>query len=343
MAKHFSLQHIAEQLGLEAINTTDTVFIGVDTLANATGEQISFLANVKYKTQLSTTNAGAVIIHPDYKGQVNGPALLSDNPHAAFARVAQLFYVPVPVASGIAANAVVPSSVSLGQGVSIGHNVVLGENVVLGDGVTIGANTVIQNNVSIGSNSVIHPNVTLYREVQLGNNVVVHSQTVIGADGFGFANDKGTWIPVPQIGSVIVGDDTSIGASSSIDRGALGDTVIGKNCIIDNQVQIGHNCQIGDHTCICGFVGIAGSTTIGQYVVIAGGVGINGHITICDKVQVTGFSMVVQDITEPGVYSSGQPALTNKEWRKVSVRGRQLPSLFDRVKQLEKQLEKQNN
>ena len=336
MSKQFSLQDIADKVGADVFNPSQEVYSGVNTLAEADPRQISFLTNIKYKHQLATTNAGAVIVHEDFKGAVNGPALIAKNPHATFARVAQLFYNARQIANGIAANVVIPKSANIGENVNIAANVVLGENVSLGDNVVIGANTVIQDNVVIGRDSTIYPNVTLYTDVVLGDNVVVHSQTVIGADGFGFANDSGVWLAIPQIGKVVVGDDTSIGASSTIDRGAISDTVIGKNCIIDNQVQIGHNCEIGDHSCICGTVGIAGSTKIGRYVVIGGGVGINGHITICDKVQVTGFSMVVQDITEPGVYSSGQPAMPSKEWRKVSVRGRQLPSLFDRVKQLEK-------
>jgi UDP-3-O-[3-hydroxymyristoyl] glucosamine N-acyltransferase len=336
MSKQFTLEDIAQKVGAEFVGDGASVFTGVNTLANAGETDISFLANAKYKQQLSSTSAGAVIVHPDHSSVVNQSVLLSKNPHATFARVSQLFYTAPQIAKGIAPTSYVAESALLGDNVSLGHNAVVGENVTIGNDVVIGANTTIEDGAIIGDGCIIYPNVSIYHGVVLGNRVTVHSQSVIGSDGFGFANDAGTWIPVPQVGSVVIGDDTSIGASTSIDRGALEDTVIGKNCIIDNQVQIAHNCIIGDHTCICGSTGIAGSVTIGKYVVIAGGVGISGHISICDKVQITGYTMVLQDITEPGVYSSGQPSMPNREWRKLVVRHRQLPSLFDRVKQLEK-------
>lgn len=209
---------------------------------------------------------------------------------------------------------------------------IIEDNVVLGDRVTIGANSVIRKGTHIGEASVIHPNVTIYHDVVIGKRVTVHSQTVIGAAGFGYANDKGVWLPIPQTGSVRIGDDSQIGASSSIDRGAMEDTILGTNVIIDNQVQIGHNCIIGDHSCICGATGIAGSCHIGKHVIIGGGVGINGHISICDNVQVTGYTMIVQDITEPGVYSSGQPAQTNREWRKIQFACRKLEAFLTALK-----------
>lgn len=261
-----------------------------------------------------------------------------DNPHAAFARIAQLFDTTPAVASGIADTAIIAPSANIGSDVSLGHNVIIEDNVVIGDRVTIGANSVIRRGTQIGEECVIHPNVTVYHDVVIGKRVAVHSQTVIGAAGFGYANDKGVWLPIPQTGSVQIGDDSQIGASSTIDRGAMEDTVLGKNVIIDNQVQIGHNCIIGDHSCICGATGIAGSCHIGKYVVIGGGVGVNGHISICDKVQITGYSMIVQDITEPGVYSSGQPATSNREWKRNTIRLQKIGSLFDRVKALEKQV-----
>ncbi|OFC69551.1 UDP-3-O-(3-hydroxymyristoyl)glucosamine N-acyltransferase [Alteromonas confluentis] len=338
--KHtYTLAELAEHVGGQAGgqgNAAEVKISGVGTLAGSESHQISFLTNVKYKSQLAETKAGAVIIHDKAADECPVPALIHGNPHAAFARIAQLFDTTPVVASGIAASAVVASSATLGTNVSLGHNVIIEDNVVLGDNVTIGANTVIGKGAKIGEDTTIYPNVTIYHEVNIGKRVTIHSQTVIGASGFGYANDKGTWIPIPQTGSVRIGDDAQIGASSSIDRGAMEDTIIGKNVIIDNQVQVGHNCIIDDHSCICGATGIAGSCHIGKYVIIGGGVGINGHISICDNVQVTGYTMIVQDITEPGVYSSGQPAMKNRDWRKVTVRGRQIDDLFNRVKALEK-------
>lgn len=332
----YTLEELAEHVQGEWVGDNEHVLSGVGTLSGATVQQISFLTNPKYKPQLNDTSAGAVIVHQKMRDDVNGNALVVDNPHAAFARIAQLFDTTPEVASGIADTAIVATSANMGSGVSLGDHVIIEDNVVLGDNVSIGSNTVIRKGTQIGEGTRIHPNVTIYHDVKIGKRVCIHSQTVIGAAGFGYANDKGTWLPIPQTGSVRIGDDSQIGASSTIDRGALEDTIIGKNVIIDNQVQIGHNCIIGDHSCICGSTGIAGSCHIGKYVVIGGGCGVNGHINICDNVQVTGFTMIVQDISEPGVYSSGQPAMKNREWRKNAVRLKQIDSLYDRVKVLEK-------
>jgi UDP-3-O-[3-hydroxymyristoyl] glucosamine N-acyltransferase len=215
--------------------------------------------------------------------------------------------------------------------------VVIGKDVVIGDNAKIGPNTTIAEGCQIGDNLNLRANVTLYHRLIIGNNVSIHSGTVIGSDGFGYANDKGVWVKIPQTGSVVIGNDTEIGSNTSIDRGALDNTVIGNDVIIDNLVQIAHNVNIGDHSCICGSTGIAGSTTIGKYVVIAGSCGINGHIDICDQVQVTGFSMVTKSITQPGVYSSGMPVLPSRDWQRNTVRLRQIDKLVDRVKALEDQ------
>lgn len=332
----FTLTELAEQVGGDVKGDGSVELNGVNTLEKATNSQVSFLTNIKYKPQLDSTDAGAVIIHPKYADEYTGASLLHSNPHAAFARIAQLFDTTPPVATSKHATAVIDDSATLGDNVAIGPHAVIEKNVILGNNVVIGANVYIGEGAVIGDGSVIHPNTTIYHRVRIGKRVRVHSQTVIGADGFGYANDQGTWLPIPQTGSVVIGDDSQIGSSTTIDRGALDDTRIGKNVIIDNQVQIGHNCVIGDHSCICGATGIAGSATIGKYVIIAGGCGISGHLSICDGVQVTGYTMVVTDITEPGVYSSGQPAMKNREWRKNVVRNKQLDSLYSRVKALEK-------
>ncbi|MDC8832765.1 UDP-3-O-(3-hydroxymyristoyl)glucosamine N-acyltransferase [Alteromonas gilva] len=334
--KTLSLSQLAEQVGGDVQGDGSVMLTGVSTLSSATPVQISFLTNGKYRAQLQTSQAGAVILHAKEAENCPLPALIHGNPHAAFARIAQIFDTTPGVATGQHATAQVADSAVLGKNVALGPYCVIEEGVVLGDNVVIGAHTVISRDTRIGDGSVIHPNVTIYHSVRIGKRVRVHSQTVIGADGFGYANDNGVWLPIPQTGSVVIGDDSQIGASTTIDRGALDDTIIGTNVIIDNQVQIAHNCIIGDHSCICGSTGIAGSATIGKYVIIAGGCGIGGHLSICDKVQITGYTMVISDIKEPGVYSSGQPALPNREWRKNAVRSRQLEQLFDRVKQLEK-------
>ncbi len=334
--RSFTLADLADRVNGTVVGDGSIALSGVGTLANAQGHQISFLTNPKYTPQLASTSAGAVIVPEKSAKDAPCAALVADNPHAAFARIAQLFDTTPAVATGIAASAVVADSAQLGDNVSLGPHVVIEDDVVIGDNVAIGANTVIGRGAHIGKQCTIYPNVTIYHGVLIGEGVTIQGQTVIGADGFGYANDKGQWLPIPQTGTVKIGDHTYIGASSSIDRGAMEDTLIGNNVIIDNQVQVGHNCIIGDHSCICGATGIAGSCHIGKYVIIGGGVGINGHISICDNVQVTGYTMIVQDITEPGVYSSGQPAMPNREWRKNAVRLRQIDSLYQRVKTLEK-------
>lgn len=332
----YTLAQLAAHVSGEFIGDGETLIAGVGTLSGASQSEISFLTNPKYKSQLAETSAGAVILNEKAKGDATTPALIHSNPHAAFARIAQLFDTTPVLATGIAPSASVAPTATLGEGVSLGENVVIEADVVLGDKVTIGANSYVGKGTVIKAGSTIYPNVTIYHDIRIGERVTIHSQTVIGAAGFGYANDAGTWLPIPQTGSVVIGDDSQIGASSTIDRGAMEDTIIGKNVIIDNQVQVGHNCVIDDHSCICGATGIAGSCHIGKYVVIGGGCGVNGHISICDQVQVTGYTMIVADITEPGVYSSGQPAMKNRDWLKNTARLRQIDTLYSRVKTLEK-------
>ena len=340
---HYSIQQIAQQVNALPIDDPEfanKVITGINTLDGATPDQISFFTNAKYKAGLVTTHAAAVLIGEKHQGFIPERAIVVKNPHAAFAHIAQLFDNSPRIATGIAATATIAKTARLGDNVSVGPNAVVGEHVYIGDNCQIGANTFIGERTEIGANTCVYPNTTLHHNLQIGANVVIQSNTIVGSDGFGFANEKGQWLPIPQTGRVVIGDDTHIGAGCTIDRGALDDTIIGYNVIIDNQVHIAHNCTIGDHSCICGATGMAGSCKIGKYVVIAGSCAINGHITIADKVQITGFSMVTSDILEEGVYSSGQPAAPNREWRKNAVRARQLDDLFGRVKQLEKAQQK---
>lgn len=337
----FTVAELVLHVGADVIEDdvfNQQIITGVNTLSGATASQISFLTNSKYKADVAASAAAAILVTDANQAVAGSKAIVVSNPHVAFAKIAQLFDTTPRVATGIAASADIASSARLGENVSIGPNAVIGDNVYLGDNVQIGAGTVVGENTEIGQNSIIHANVTLYHGLQIGEGVTIRSQTVVGSDGFGYANEAGEWLPIPQIGTVVIGDRTSIGASCTIDRGALENTVVGTNVIIDDQVHIAHNCHIGDHSCICGAVGMAGSCIIGKYVVIAGHCAINGHISIADKVQITGFSMVTSDITEPGVYSSGQPVMPNRMWRKNAVRSRQLDELFTRVKSLEKQI-----
>lgn len=338
--KQLALQ-IEQQTGLDVEVCGDGEFQveSIATLVKAKSQQISFLANAKYKKYLSETEAGAVILAKAQQDDFTGHRLVMENPYAGFAITAQILDSTPSQRDGIHPTATVADSAILGERVKIGANAVIEDDVKLGDDVVIGAGSSVGQGTMLGSRSQLKANVTIYHGVNIGSDCCIHSGTVIGADGFGYAplNVEGNqhWLKIPQIGGVIIGDHTEVGASTTIDRGAIDDTVIGKHVIIDNQIQIGHNVEIGDYTAIAAGTMIAGSTAIGKNVTIGGVCAISGHLTICDKAFITGRAFIMKDIKEPGVYSSGMPATTNKEWRNNTARYRKLTELFDRVKKLE--------
>lgn len=308
------------------------------TLMHASKDQISFLSNLKYKKFLATSSAGAVIVSAEAASLAPNNAIVVDDPYVAYAKAARLlnpvrFYHP-----GIASSAVISADTVIHESATIAAQVVIEPGVEIAANVVIGPNCVILAGVKVGTGSRLTANITLCEGVQIGARCIIHPGVVIGADGFGIANDKGAWIKVPQIGSVIIGDDVEIGANTTIDRGAIEDTIIGQGVKLDNQIQIGHNTIIGDHTVIAGCVGIAGSTTIGSDCVIGGGVGIGGHISIADGVILTGMTMVTKSINSAGVYSSGIPAEPTAQWHKNVIRYRQMDKLVARVNELEKKL-----
>lgn len=333
-----ALSTLAEHLGAQLQGDGAVMISAVATLENATSGQLTFLSNSKYRRFLQETQASAVLVSAVDAEFCPVNALIVPDPYVAFAKVAQLLDTTPRAASGIAATAQIDPSAVIGEGVAIGHHAVISAGAVIGAGCQIGAGCFIGEQAQLGAQCKLWPNVTIYHRVVLGTDCIVHSGAVIGADGFGFANQKGQWLKIPQVGTVIIGAQTEIGASTTIDRGALEDTLIGRNCIIDNQVQIAHNVQIGDHTAIAGCTVVAGSTKIGRYCVIGGACAINGHMEICDGVHITGMSMIIKSITEKGVYSSGMPAATNLEWRKNSARYRQLDQMYLRLRQLEQQV-----
>ncbi|MDN5498824.1 MAG: UDP-3-O-(3-hydroxymyristoyl)glucosamine N-acyltransferase [Shewanella sp.] len=314
------------------------VINSVATLEQATAGQISFLANSKYRAQLESTQASAVLLSAKDAQDYPGTALVVKDPYVGFARVAQLLDTTPKAAMGIHPSAQIDPSAQLGEGVAIGANVVIGANVILGENVQIGAGTVIGQDSIIGSNSRLWANVTLYHNVHLGQDCIIHSGAVIGSDGFGYANERGQWVKIPQTGGVRIGDRVEIGANSTIDRGALGHTEIHNGVIIDNQVQVAHNDIIGENTAIAGSTTIAGSVTIGKYCIIGGNCAIAGHLSIADGVHISGATNITGNMREPGLYSSATVAMDNKTWRKNTVRFRQLDELFQRVKTLEKNL-----
>lgn len=339
----YTLAELAEHVDARVEGDAQIQVSSIATLANAVSGQISFLSNSKYRSQLSDTQASAVILSHNDSEHCPCAALVMDNPYVGFALIAQLLDSTPASAESIAESAVIASSASLGAGVSVGASAVIEAGASIGDNVQVGAGCFIGRNAQIGSGTKLWANVSIYHDVQIGNNCLIQSGTVIGSDGFGYANDKGSWIKIPQLGAVIIGDNCEIGANTCIDRGALDDTVIGTGVIIDNLCQIAHNVTVGDHTAIAGCSVAAGSATIGKYCVIGGFVAINGHIDIADKVNITGYSMVTKSITEAGVYSSGVPATTNREWRKNMVGLRNIDALKARIKAIESQLNGEAN
>lgn len=340
MSHSLSLGKLAQAIGAElhlAVgDNQDTQIIGLSTLLKAGKGQISFLSNSKYRAQLTDTMAQAVILHPDELSHCSRTALVMQNPYVGFAKAAQILDTTPASAHDLSSSAVIGSDVDLGKGVRIGANAVIEDNVTLGDNVQIGPGCFVGRGAKLGANTKLWANVSIYHEVVIGTDCLIQANTVIGSDGFGYANDQGKWIKIPQLGSVILGDRVEIGASTTIDRGALDNTILADGVIIDNQCQIAHNVEIGENTAIAGCSVVAGSTIIGKNCSIAGLVGINGHITICDGVIITGMSMITKNITQSGVYSSGMPAEPNKKWRKNMVALRNVISLNQRVKTLEK-------
>lgn len=339
--RSLSLKALADSIGAELHlakgDSEETPISAIATLGSATIGQISFLSNSKYRSQLVDTAAQAVILHPDDLPHCPCSALVLANPYVGFARAAQLLDDTPDAADDIAASAVIADDVVLGDGVKIGANAVIEAGVELGVQVQIGPGCFIGKGARIGSRTKLWANVTLYHKVVMGADCLVQSGAVIGSDGFGYANDGGEWVKIPQIGTVIIGDRVEIGASTTIDRGALDNTIIGDGVIIDNQCQIAHNVVLGENTAIAGCTVVAGSTKVGRNCTIAGMSAITGHVEIADNVHFTGMSMVTKGITEPGLYSSGVPAIPNKEWRKTMVGLRNITSLAQRVKALEKQ------
>ena len=332
-----TLADIAHHLDIPFTGNGDVEVQGLATLKDAMPNQIAFLANRAYLKDLASTQAAAVLLHPEYAEYCPVACLEIANPYVGYAKLSQLFD-PLAVCHQpcVHPTAVVAEDVTLGQGVDIQANAVIESGVVLDDHVVIGPGSVVGADTRLGEHTHLHANVTVYHGVVVGQRVILHSGCVIGADGFGFAHDGAKWHKIAQLGGVVLGDDVEVGSCSSIDRGALGDTVIGNDVKIDSQVQIAHNVQIGDHSALAGCVGIAGSTRVGKHCMLGGGVGLSGHLTICDGVQVTGMSLVTNSIHEPGVYSSGTGSMANHQWRKNAVRFKQLDEIAKRLARLEK-------
>jgi UDP-3-O-[3-hydroxymyristoyl] glucosamine N-acyltransferase len=335
--RQYSLLQLAERFNLQLHGNPAHMVNGVGTLRNATASQVSFLANPAYQPDVASSSAGVIVIKADLASSCPGNTLIAADPYLAYARIAKLFAPNTGQAAGIHPSAVIDPSVQLGEGIAIGPSVVIEAGCEIGDGCSIGPGTVIGKGSKLGAACLLYANVTLYHGTQLGHRVIVHSGAVIGADGFGIAFAKDHWEKVPQLGRVVVGDDCEIGACTTIDRGAIGDTVLEEDVRIDNLVQIAHNVHVGAHTAMAARVGIAGSTRIGRYCLLGGGCGIQGHIEIADRVTIAARSTAYYSITEPGsTWTSLIPAQPITEWQRNLSRLRKLDQLARKVFRLER-------
>ncbi|MGZ5102955.1 MAG: UDP-3-O-(3-hydroxymyristoyl)glucosamine N-acyltransferase [Usitatibacter sp.] len=323
----FSLRDIVARLGGEAVGEVAAPLTGVATLDSAGPSDIAFLANPKYRGKLASTRAGAVILSPGDRDAASMPRIVADNPYAYYARTVALFH-PAPTARpGIHPFAQVDADASVDAGAEIGAFAVVGPFATIAKGAVVGAHSYVGAQVSIGEGTRLNARVTIYDGCSVGARCVLHSGAVIGADGFGMAREAGRWLKIPQVGAVRIGDDVEVGANTTIDRGALDDTVIEDGVKLDNRIQIAHNCVIGAHTVIAGCTGISGSVTVGRECMIGGGVGLVGHIAICDHVTISGFSLITKSITEPGTYTSGLPFMPHAEWLRNAVHLRRLDEM----------------
>lgn len=339
MTATITLGQLAEFLGATLRGPADKQITGLATLQEAGPDQVSFLANPQYRKFLATTQAAAVLLKPADAEGYAADALLVPDPYLAYARISHLFDPKPKAAVGVHPTAIVAADAFVDPAASVGAYAVIESGARIAAGVTIGAHCYIGARSVIGEGGWLAPRVTLYHDVRIGQRVVIQSGAVLGGEGFGFANEKGVWQKIAQIGGVTIGDDVEIGVNTAIDRGAMDDTRIGNGVKLDNQIQIAHNVQIGDHTAMAACVGISGSAKIGKHCMLAGGVGLVGHIEICDGVFVTGMTMVTRSITEPGSYSSGTAMQPAAEWRKSAARMRHLDDMARRLQHLEKIVE----
>jgi UDP-3-O-[3-hydroxymyristoyl] glucosamine N-acyltransferase len=315
---------------------SEAKIVAIRGLDKAQAGDLSFLSDKKYLTDLAQTKATVVLIKPEHLTQCPVNAICVDNPYAAYAWVAQKLYTLSPKPS-IAASAVIAHSANLAETVVVGENVVIGENVTVAEGTLIGAGSVLESGVKIGQNTRLAPNVTVMHDCVIGADCIIESGAVIGGDGFGWARHQGQWIKIPQIGRVLIGDCVSIGNNTTIDRGAIEDTVIEDNCIIDNLVHIAHNVKIGSGTAIAGQVGFAGSAVVGKNCTFAGQAGMVGHIELTDGVTIMGRGVATHSIHQAGVYS-GFPAVPVAEWQKNAIYGKNLSKFSDKIKQLNQRI-----
>jgi len=331
-APEYTAAELAQRAGLSLHGDGDVRVRGVGTLARAQADQLAFLANSRYRGQLAETRAAAVVMRAEDAAGFAGTALIAKDPYAAFARLAALFERRPARPRGVHPSAVVDPSAVVSPDAHVGAFVSVGARSRIEAGAVIGPGCVIGDDCVVGEGTELVARVTLVTRVRLGRRVLIHPGAVLGADGFGLAMDAGRWLKVPQLGGVVVGDDCEIGANTTIDRGAIEDTVLEEDVRLDNQIQIGHNVHIGAHTAMAGCSAVAGSARIGRYCLIGGAAGVLGHLELCDRVTVTAMSLVTHSIREPGEYSSGTPLMDNRSWRRSAARFKQLDAIARRLR-----------
>ncbi|MFA9440560.1 UDP-3-O-(3-hydroxymyristoyl)glucosamine N-acyltransferase [Uliginosibacterium sp. sgz301328] len=342
MAGSHSLYDIVEALGGECRGDGATQIRQVAPLDRAGEGEIGFVAHAKYRKSLETTKAAAVIVPPALADAFDGARIVAADPYLYFARLVQFLNPVERPAVGIHPTAVVLCEVP--PSASIGPLVFLGDGCVIGDDVIIEAGCVIEGDVTIGAGTHLHPRVTIYRDSIVGRNCVLHAGAVIGSDGFGFARRKdGSWEKIPQIGRAILGDDVEVGANTTIDRGALDDTVIERGVKLDNLIQIAHNCRVGENSAMAAFAGMAGSSSVGRRVMVGGQAGIMGHVSVADDVVVSARSFISKSVSERGVYTSAIPAQSHHDWMRNAVHLKNLDALAERVRTLEKKINELNS
>ncbi len=333
------LAELARLLGETLVGDGAIEIHQVASLEEAQTGHLSFLTNSKYRKQLDKTQASAVILHPDLQEITHLPRILAHNPYACYAKATALLNPRKRFEPGIHPTAVVAQGVRIDPSASIGPLVTLAAGVEVGVNAVIMAGCHLGENVKIGDDSLLYPNVTVYHGCQIGKRAIIHAGAVIGADGFGFANEHGKWLKIPQIGRVVVGDDVEVGANTTIDRGALNDTVIADGVKLDNQIQIAHNVRVGENVAMAGCAGVAGSAVIGAGSTVGGGGMVLGHLTLAEGVHVTAGTLVTKSITEPGKYSSAMPVMEHRAWLRTAANMKHIDELAARISELEKSLE----
>jgi UDP-3-O-[3-hydroxymyristoyl] glucosamine N-acyltransferase len=331
-----SLGELAVRFGCELRGDPEVRVERVATLASADAQSLTFVANPRYRAQLAQTRAGAVVLGASSVDDCPTAALVCENPHATFARIAGVLYPTPSAPAGVHPSAIVAATARIDPTAHVGALTVIGERVVVGPRAVVGPQCFVEEDVSLAEDVCLVGRVTLCRGVEIGARTLIQPGAVIGGDGFGFAPERGRWLKVPQVGTVRVGSDVEIGANTTVDRGAIEDTVIADGVKLDNLIQVGHNVHIGEHTAIAACTGVSGSTTIGKRCQIGGAVGIGGHLTIGDDVVITGYSMVSHSLTRPGLYSSGIPIEEAHTWRRLVAHFKRIELLSTRLKKLER-------